>query len=50
MSQNTAQLLGDGVYHVYNRDLGRAMILSTNDEKTLFAELICKKQESLSLT
>ena len=49
MSQNTAQLLGDGVYHVYNRDLGRAMILSTNDEKTLFAELICKKQEPLSL-
>lgn len=49
MGQNTAQLLGDGVYHVYNRDLGRAMILSTNDEKTLFAELICKKQEPLSL-
>ena len=33
MGKDTTRLLSDGVYHVYNRDLGRTMILSTNDEK-----------------
>lgn len=49
MGKNSALRLNDEVYHVYNRDLDRAMVLSTNDEKTLFAELISKKQEPLSL-
>ena len=46
MDKNTARRLNDEVYQAHNRDLGHAMILSTDDEKTLFADLIHKTLES----
>ena len=41
--------MSEGIYHVYNRSLGSAMILATEEKKQIFCDLIRKKLSPLPL-
>jgi putative transposase len=41
--------MSEGIYHVYNRSLGSAMILAAEEEKHIFCDLVRKKLSQLPL-
>jgi len=41
--------MSEGIYHVYNRSLGSAMILATDEEKQIFCDLIREKLSQFPL-